>query len=168
MKRFLDPSTRTPFGWFKDAEIAGPGIPAKVAIPLPATVEMMPLADTFRIRWFSVSAMKRFPEASTAIPVGRFNDAKFAAPPSPANLKSPLPAMVEMMPLAETFRIRSLRESAIKRFPEASTATPWGFNDADVAGPPSPEKPGPLLPPPTATVMMPLADDTFKIRKLAA
>src|ERR1039458_10792773 len=117
MKRFPDPSTRTPFGWFKDAEIAGPGIPAKLAIPLPAKVEMMPLADTFRIRWFSVSAMKRFPAESAQTPVAEFNDAKFAGPPSPAKRKEPLPATVEMMPLAETFRIRSLRESAIKRFP---------------------------------------------------
>ena len=55
----------------------------------------------------------------------------------------PLPATVVMMPLADTFRIRPLKESAIKRFPEASTATPTGLHsDAAVAGPPSPEKPG--------------------------
>jgi len=41
----------------------------------------------------------------------------------------------------------------MKRFPEASTATPLGsHNDAEVAGPLSPRL---ELPPPTTVVMMP-------------
>src|ERR1700674_4673975 len=63
----------------------------------------------------------------------------------------------------DTLRIRPLPRSAMKRFPEASTVTPEGtFNDAEVAGPPSPEKPKLPLP---ATVLMPLGlVDTSRIR----
>jgi hypothetical protein len=42
-------------------------------IPLPATVVMIPLADTFRTRLFPESAMTRFPVASTATRLGLFN-----------------------------------------------------------------------------------------------
>src|SRR5262252_9473471 len=104
--------------------------------------------------------MKRFPEASTASALGRENDAEVAGPPSPEYPSEPLPATVVMMPLADTFRIRSV-PSAMKRFPEPSTATAHGVdNDADVAGPPSPEYPG--VPLPATVVMMPLGD-TFRI-----
>src|ERR1019366_2526671 len=60
---------------------------------------MMPLADTFRIRLFLESAMKRFPEASAAIPRGSYNDSEVAAPPSPEKPAVPFPATVVMMPL---------------------------------------------------------------------
>jgi hypothetical protein len=73
--------------------------------------------------------------------------------------EGPSPATVVMMPLgAATFRIRLFPVSVTKRFPEASTATPWGmYNDAEVAGPPSPEKPlhgGEHAPTVPATVVM--------------
>jgi hypothetical protein len=81
--------------------------------------------------------MKRFLEASTATPLMLFNDAEVAGPPSPEKPRDPLPATVVMMPSAVTFRI--LNDSAMKRFPEASTATPEGLLIiAEVAGPPSP------------------------------
>jgi hypothetical protein len=55
-------------GEFNEADVAGPPSPEKPAVPLPATVTITPLADTFRTRLLLVSAMKRFPEASTATP----------------------------------------------------------------------------------------------------
>src|ERR1700683_507561 len=141
MKRLPEASTVTPKGEHNDAEVAGPPSPEKPQLPLlllPAEVVMLPLADTFRIRLLYLSAMKIFPEASTATPEGLFNDAEVAGPPSPDKPAVPLPATVVMIPLAETFRIRLLPESAMKRFPEASTATSAGPNDAEVASPPSP------------------------------
>src|ERR1039458_6074014 len=62
-------------------------------------------ADTFRIRLLPLSATKRFPEASTATPLGPFNSAEVAGPPSPEKPLLPLPATVVMMPLADTFRM---------------------------------------------------------------
>jgi hypothetical protein len=106
MKRSPEASTATPPGPNNDAEVALPPSPEKPAVPLPATVVMMPLADTFWIR-FARLAMKRFPEASTATPWGKYKDAEVAGPPSPGALVPP-PATVVMMPLADTFRIRSL------------------------------------------------------------
>ena len=121
-----------------------------------------PCANTSRIRLFWASAKKTFPELSTATPRGLFMDAETAGPPSPEKPAAPLPASVVMMPPADTFRIRLLKVSAMKRFPAASTATPLGsFNDAEVAGPPSPEKPSTPLP--ATVVMMPLTE-TFRIR----
>src|SRR5260370_28337087 len=85
------------------------------------------------------TGMKKSPEESAATPRGSAKVAEVAGPPSPEKLPFrempattlktstfPLPATVVKMPLAETFRIRLLEESAMKRFPEASTATPEG------------------------------------------
>jgi len=75
----------------------------------------------------------------------------------------PLPATVVMVPPGVTLRIRMFPRSAMNRFPAASTATATGANNsADVAGPPSPEKP-PMpscapKPLPATVVMMPLVD----------
>jgi hypothetical protein len=63
-------------------------------------------ADTSRIRRVPASAMKRFPEPSTATPRGSSSDAEVAGPPSPAKASVPLPATVVMIPPADTFRIR--------------------------------------------------------------
>src|SRR5580692_8446185 len=114
--------------------------------------------------------MKRSPEVSTATQHGKYNDAEVAGPPSPENPRLPLPATVVMIPvIADTLRMRLLLVSAIKRLPEASTATLAGlFNNAEVAGPPSPEKLPlftPSAPLPATVVMTPL-DDTFRIRLL--
>ena len=68
--------------------------------------------------------------------------------------------MVEMVPSpAATFRIRSLRVSAINRLPLVSTANPPGmFNAAALAGPPSPANPA--NPIPATTVCCPLSVST--------
>ena len=66
----------------------------------------------------------------------------------------PVPAKVEIAPPGVTFRIRLLPESAMYRFPAASTAIPSGNRSwAAVAGPPSPENP--LVPLPATVVMVP-------------
>src|SRR5207245_1529713 len=76
---------------------------------------------------FSVSAMNRLPELSTAIPVGVVRFALVAGPPSPLKPRKPLPATVVMMPeVASTRRMRALKLSAMNRSPAASTATPSG------------------------------------------
>jgi hypothetical protein len=160
MKRFPEASTAIPDGELNKAEVAGPPSPGKQHPELPATVVIIPAADTFLMR--STFTMKRFPEASTAILVGRarLNDAEVAGPPSPELPGVPLPATVVMIPPGDTFRIRALPKSAMKRLPEASTPTPVGrFNNAEAAGPPSPEypprpRPGFPLPATVVTILI--------------
>src|ERR1035441_6872004 len=121
-----------------------------------------PCANTSRIRLFWASAKKTFPELSTATPRGLFRDAETAGPPSPEKPAAPLPASVVTMPPADTFRIRLLQVSPMKMFPDASMAIAEGVhNDAEVAGPPSPEKPAIQLP---ATVAIAPSEVTFRIR----
>lgn len=80
---------------------------------MPATVLMFPEVSTFRMRWLKVSARKRFPEESNAIPSGCLNSASVAGPPSPENPDDALPATVLMTPEVSTLRIRLLSLSAI-------------------------------------------------------
>ena len=54
-----------------------------ISVELPATVEMIPLASTFRTRLLSQSAMNRLPEGSTANPAGLDKLALVEIPPSP-------------------------------------------------------------------------------------
>ena len=70
--------------------------------------------------------MKKLPEPSTATPVGKTSSAATAGPPSPAEEQQrELPATVEMIPFA-TLRMRLFISSAMKRLPDASTATAFG------------------------------------------
>src|ERR1035438_2339925 len=122
------------------------------------------------MRLFSESAMKIFPNASTATPEysPKNKDAEVASPPSPEKLRVPLPATVVMTPPADTFRMRLFCESAMMRFMEASTTSLENaprLKDAEVAGPPSPKKPRVPLP---ATVVMTPPADTFRMRLLPA
>src|SRR5258708_13455188 len=78
-----------PSGKFNWAAVAEPPSPqAFVGLvhicPLPTTVVIMPeTASTRRILLSVASAMKIFPEPSTATASGRFKSALIAAPPSP-------------------------------------------------------------------------------------
>src|SRR5437773_11090275 len=84
-------SSATAAGLLRLALVAAPPSPAKLGLPLPATVVMIPVAAvTLRIRWLELSAMYRLPLASTATPAGTLRFAFVAAPPSPA----PPPATV--------------------------------------------------------------------------
>src|SRR5437667_213783 len=122
-------SSATPDGTQTLALVAAPPSPAKVLMPLPATVVMIAVAAvTLRIRWLAYSAMYRLPPASTATPTGTLRLAFVAAPPSPAKPKTPLPATVVMIPVAApTLRIRSLPRSAMQRLPPESIATRAGL-----------------------------------------
>ena len=136
MKTLPAPSTATPLGRLNRAWTAEPPSPPNPVRPVPATVLIVPDASTLRIRLLSISAMKRLPALSTATPKGKSSCASVAGPPSPPNPLRPVPATVVIVPVASTLRIRSLKLSAMKRFPAPSTATPWGFHSlALTAGP---------------------------------
>src|SRR5881397_4049039 len=117
-------STATPLGPASWALMAGPPSPEEPCEPLPATVVMIPSEETLRMRLLLASAMKRFEAPSTATRLGPASWALMAGPPSPEKPCEPLPATVVMIPLAETFRMRLLLASAMKRFPAPSTAAP--------------------------------------------
>ena len=72
-------STATPMAPFSCALVAGPPSPEKPGVPLPATVVMIPLAETLRMR--VSSAMNRLPAPSTATP---HRDAQLRAGGGPA------------------------------------------------------------------------------------
>ncbi len=66
-------------------------------------------------------------EESRAIPIGLYNVADVASPPSPLKLPVPVPAIVVMTPVdAVILRTRLLYWSQMYTFPEESTATPCG------------------------------------------
>ncbi|MNX91317.1 hypothetical protein D3C86_1233920 [compost metagenome] len=57
MRRLPDASAATPLGFLRLAPVAAPLSPAKFSAPLPATVVIVPLELTMRMRWFLLSAM---------------------------------------------------------------------------------------------------------------
>src|SRR5689334_19999933 len=104
------------------------------------------------------SVTYRFPDASTATPLGLGMDASSAGA-VPGYLEPP-PATVVTIPPA-TLRMRPLYSSATYKFPAGSVAraaTP--LNCALIAGPPSPEYP--TIPVPATLVTVPF--DTFWMR----
>ena len=107
--RLPAPSTATLSG-YSCALVAGPPSPERPSVPLPATVVMVPLAETRRIRRLPRSARNRLPEPSTARPVDSvsISCAFVAGPSSPEKPAVPVPATVVMIPLGETFRMRAL------------------------------------------------------------
>ena len=66
-------STTTPRGRFSCADVAGPPSPLSPAVPLPATVLMLPSAATLRTRWLFPSVMKRRSASFTAKAYGPFS-----------------------------------------------------------------------------------------------
>jgi hypothetical protein len=110
MNRLPAASTATPWGNQILALVAGPPSPEKIALPVPATVVITPVAvATLRTRLFNVSAMNRLPAASNATPVGWLRLALVAGPPSPEKSSAPVLATVVMMPVvAATLRTRWL------------------------------------------------------------
>src|SRR6266851_3426667 len=143
-----------PPGDFSSAAVAAPPSPEDPELPdaLPATVEIVP--DALAISWIRllpVSAMYKFPAASTATPCGAASSASPAAPPSPLFPATPvadpaivytspaiiaIPHWVPLLPATSCTRCPSV--SAIYRFPPADS-TPCGEpKGADAAGPPLP------------------------------
>jgi hypothetical protein len=103
---------------FSSARVAGPPSPEKPAVPLPATVVMIPLEETFRIRWLPTSAIRKPPSGVGATANGMFSSADVAGPPSPLKPWTPVPATVVIVPLGQTLRTR--RSSRRRRCPR-----PW-------------------------------------------
>src|ERR1700719_185699 len=100
MKTSPELSVATPRGWLRLALAAGPPSPEYTQVPVPTTVEITPVeADTSRTRQLAESAIRMFPERSTATPEGLFTIALMACPPSPEYPQVPVPATVEMMPV---------------------------------------------------------------------
>src|SRR3974377_321638 len=99
------------------------------------------------MRLFPESTKRKFPSGSTARAIGLLSCAEVAGPPSPAKPAVPFPATVLITPSGVTLRIRLLLKSAMKRLPAQSKARPVGeLSFAEVAGPPSPEKPSDAVP----------------------
>ncbi len=157
------PSESSPCGELKAALVAGPPSPENLYDPLPAMVLITPPA-TRRRRLLNVSAISKFPAASTAAARGLFSNALVAGPLSPAKTREPfaVPAMVVMTPAGLIRRMHWLKLSATTRLPAESRNTDAGkLNCAAVAWPPSPEKPA--VPEP-ATVRMAAFDVTLRMR----
>ena len=88
------------------AAVADPPSPEYPAVPLPATVVIVPPADTLRMRWLPTSTIRKPPSGVGAIPKGIERFAEVAGPPSPLKPCVPLPAIVVITPDGETFRTR--------------------------------------------------------------
>src|SRR2546430_4858660 len=95
------------------ASLGSPPSPEKPHPPgVPANVLIMPF-ETSRMMQFCCSAINRLPDVSTAIPVGPYNSALVALPPSPEEPGVPVPARVEMTPPAGTLRTALPHETAM-------------------------------------------------------
>ena len=141
------------------AEAAGPpsplAAPATVFSPEPANPSIaLVVASILRTRRLP-STTYRLCATSIANPIGWFTFALSAGPLSPLVSKSPLPAMVVMIPVAgSTRRTRLFSVSAMRIVPSVSTATDRGWlSAASAAGAPSPANP--RLPLPATVVTLP-------------
>jgi hypothetical protein len=158
-------------GALSAALVAAPPSPPNAAVPVPATVAMIPLADTRRMRLLPVSAIRNPPPGSAATPPGWLSCASWAPSPSPPKPADPLPATVAMTPAADTRRMRLLPVSAIRNPPPGSGETPRGWfsrTAGSVAGRPSPPKPpaAPTAGPAPATVAIAPPAPTRRMRWL--
>ena len=133
--------------------MADPPSPENPARPFPATVEMIPLVSTIRIRLLPASAIYNLPDLSTTMLIGRFSLALVAKPKSPEYPEIPFPATVVITPLILIFLTRQGYCSVINRFPYESTAKPLGEILTLVAITPSPSN----APPPPYVEIIPLA-----------
>ena len=105
-------------GVFSAAWTAGPRSPSPAAWP-PATVVMIPLALTRRMRLLPVSAIRNAPSGRAATSRGAFSAAPVAASPSPPKPALAGPATVVMTPVGLTRRMRLLPVSAMRKPPSA-------------------------------------------------
>jgi hypothetical protein len=135
------------------ATLPSPLYPAE---PVPATVKMTPSDRMRRTRWLPKSQNQMPPDRDDEEPNGRFTCADEACPPSP--LKPAVePATVLIVPSDQTRLILCPECSTIMKPPSDSKDTDVGLlRRADVAWPPSPEKPA--VPEPATVVMIPVGD----------
>src|SRR5665213_3191148 len=113
MYKLPDASNAICWGEFNEAAVAAILSLVYPALPLPAIVEIIPLVFILRTRLLLASDTYKLPDASRITYVGPLNSADVAWPPSPEKPLLPVPAMVEMIPLVVTLRIRLLLWSAI-------------------------------------------------------
>ncbi len=78
--------------------------PENPSTPVPATVLITPCAFTLRTRWLSRSAINTSPNVFTAMPVGPFNRAASAGPPSPLKHVQSVPAKRFILPSVRILR----------------------------------------------------------------
>ena len=76
---------------------------------------MIPAADTFRMRWLFVSAIRKPPSAVGTALWGPARAAAVALPPSPEKPFAPEPATVEMSPGAASAVVAETRAHATVR-----------------------------------------------------
>src|SRR5581483_6094872 len=132
------------------------------ALPVPATVVMIPLTSTLRIRWLSESAIQMLPAPSTLAPRSKLSSAFVAGPPSPEKPAFPVPATVEMMPSGEMRRTRFTGGSVKMIEPSGASASVRGsVSLARTAGPPSPLSP--VTPDPADPVVAGVGDDQVPV-----
>jgi len=79
------------------ADVATPLSPATPLCPVPTNVRMMPVDRVTRL--LLPSAMYTLPDTSTARVLGALSCASVAGPLSPPNPATPVPAIVEMIPV---------------------------------------------------------------------
>ena len=104
-------SMPTPSGLFNLVFVARLPPTVYPAVPVPATVLMMPVLLAIILITLHELAKYMLPEAATiAMPFGPHTVAAFADPPSPVLTACPSPATVEMMPTANVVH----REVVIK------------------------------------------------------
>jgi hypothetical protein len=159
----------TLLGAFSTATLAGPRSPS--VSPPPATVVMIPLVLTRRMRLLPVSAIRNEPSGRAATSRGALSVAPVAASPSPPKPALPFPATVVITPAGLTRRTRLLPVSAMRKPPSAVGETPRGPFSRTVgfvAASESPANPPGAFPGPApATVLMVPASLTRRIRLLA-
>ncbi len=77
------------------ADVAAPPLPLKLALPVPAIVDIIPVdIVTLRTRLLPQSATYTLPEESRATPSGRYRVLDVAGRLSPLKVTDPVPAMV--------------------------------------------------------------------------
>jgi len=163
IKILWEASTQTPLGEWSSALVAGPLSPLYPAVPLPATVTILPPGPptTSRMTLLPASAMKILPEASRKTELGKLSSALVAGPLSPVYPAVPFPATEAISPVAAEISRTSLKASAMKISPEVSTKMPFGEVVALAAGPPSPLSPW-VVPFPAMVLMSPVEATTSR------
>ena len=101
MYRLPNLSSATLRGDLNRAAVAAPSSPLEPNAPVPATVVISPAVSTLRMRRFSLSAMYRLPDLSSATLLGSYSRATVAAP------RSPPKAPVVLLPATVVISLRS-------------------------------------------------------------
>ena len=167
-------ATATLLGALRLALVAAMPLPKLPATPLPASVVIVPAAETMRTRLSFESLMTKPPVGIGATLLGPFSLAAVAGPPSPQALVgvgqgTPVPATRVMTPVADTFRTLWPWSSVMRNPPPGSgTARSGPFSCAAVAAPPSPQAAAVLAQgaPVPATVVTTPVEVTMRMRLL--